>query len=112
MHPIKINENPSDKPKADTAGHRARLRDRLLNSDETALHDHEIIEYLLALAIPRRDTKPLAKALIEKFGSFAGVLLADHESLKQVDGMGDTSTAAIKIVQRAALHLLKKPVEK
>lgn len=96
----------------DGAGHRARLRDRLLNSDETALHDHEIIEYLLALAIPRRDTKPLAKALIAQFGSFAGVLLADHESLIQVKGMGETSAAALKIVQRAAIHLLKKPVEK
>jgi len=112
LYPVKLNDSPVDKAKIDAAGHRSRLRERLLNSDETALHDHEIIEYLLALAIPRRDTKPLAKALIEKFGSFAGVLLADHENLKQVDGMGDTSTAAIKIVQRAAVHLLKKPVEK
>ena len=111
-YPMGLTADVVDTSKTDAAGHRARLRERLLNSDETALHDHEIIEYLLALAIPRRDTKPLAKALITKFGSFAGVLLADHESLKQVSGMGDTSTAAIKIVQRAALHLLKKPVEK
>ena len=74
----------------DTAGHRARLRERLLaRGGGDALLDHELIEYLLALAIPRRDTKPLAKALLREFG-----------------GMGETATAAIKIAHAAALRLL------
>jgi hypothetical protein len=60
----------------DGTGHRARLRQRLLTDGEGLL-DHELIEYLLALAIPRRDTKPLAKALIHEFGGIAGLLTAD-----------------------------------
>jgi DNA repair protein RadC len=90
-------------------GHRERLRSRLLENGD-ALLDHELVEYLLALAIPRRDTKPLAKELIKTFGSLAGLFTADPESIKKVSGMGDTSTAAIKIVQTAALRILSEPV--
>ncbi len=91
-------------------GHRARLRQRLLNGSADALLDHELIEYLLALAIPRRDTKPLAKLLVDQFGGLSGVLTADGESLKNVPGMGETSAAALKIVQAAALRLISEPV--
>jgi len=94
------------------AGHRARLRERLLNTDGTGLHDHEIVEYLLTLAIPRRDTKPLAKQLIDHFGSLAGVLTADGDSLRALPGMGETSAAALKIVQVAARRLVSEPVRR
>ncbi len=90
----------------DATGHRARLRQRLAEGPDSLL-DHEIIEYLLALAIPRRDTKPLAKRLIAQFGSIGGVLTAPWEALAATDGMGETSTAALKIVQAAALRMLK-----
>ena len=92
------------------AGHRARLRQRLATGGGDALLDHELIEYLLALAIPRRDTKPLAKQLLREFGGIGGVLAADGDALKRVDGMGETSLAAIKIAQAAALRLLRAPV--
>lgn len=92
------------------AGHRARLRERLAEGPD-ALLDHEVIEYLLALAIPRRDTKPLAKALIARFGGIGEVLSADWSQLTQVRGMGETSTAALKIAQAAALRLLKAEVK-
>lgn len=69
--------------------------------------DHELIEYLLALAIPRRDTKPLARTLLREFGSMGGVLTADWAALARVPGMGETSVAAIKVAQAAALRLLK-----
>jgi DNA repair protein RadC len=72
-----------------------------------ALLDHELIEYLLALAIPRRDTKPLARMLLKEFGGIGGVLTADWAALARVPGMGDTSVAAIKIAQAAALRLLR-----
>ena len=108
--PAKVERSSSDKAPHDAAGHRARLRERLLNGDQTALLDHELIEYLLALAIPRRDTKPLAKALLHRFGSLAGVLTADGESLKKEPGMGESSAAALKIVQVAALRLISEPV--
>lgn len=91
----------------DHAGHRARLRSRLLDSGGAALADYELVEYLLSLAIPRRDTKPLAKALLKEFGSLAELVSADAESLRRVGGMGDTSVAALKIVQAISLSLLK-----
>jgi DNA repair protein RadC len=91
----------------DTAGHRSRLRNRLLEQGGDALHDHELIEYLLALAIPRRDTKPLAKALLREFGGVGGLFAADSEALLRVPGVGETAAAAIKIVQATALRLLR-----
>ena len=102
--------NPDIRPGAawadDVQGHRARLRARLIASGGEALHDHEIIEYLLALAIPRRDTKPLAKELLREFGGFGGLMSAPAESLARVDGMGPTSAAAIRVVNAAVLRLL------
>ena len=76
------------------AGHRARLRDRLLIGGPEALADYELLEFLLFAAIRQGDTKPLAKNLIAQFGSFAAVLAADPQALKQVKGMGQASVAA------------------
>jgi DNA repair protein RadC len=98
------------KIEADGAGHRSRLRGRLLEKGGDALLDHELVEYLLALAIPRRDTKPLAKQLIAHYGSFAALLSADAVNIARQPGMGETSTAALKIVQAAALRMLSEPV--
>jgi DNA repair protein RadC len=92
------------------AGHRARLRSRLLTQGGDSLLDHELVEYLLALAIPRRDTKPLAKQLIAHYGSIAALLTADAQNIAGQPGMGETSTAALKIVQAAALRMLSEPV--
>ena len=91
-------------------GHRARLRQRLAEGGPDALLDHELIEYLLALAIPRRDTKPLAKALLAHFGGIGGVLTADWHALARFPGMGETSVAALKATQASALRLLRAPV--
>lgn len=96
-------------PETDGTGHRARLRQRLLDDGEGLL-DHELIEYLLALAIPRRDTKPLAKALLHEFGGIGGLLSADSDAIARVPGMGDTSVAAIKIAHAAAIRLLRGEV--
>ncbi|AJP71051.1 RadC family protein [Sphingomonas hengshuiensis] len=97
-------------PAPDSAGHRARLRQRLFEGGPDALLDHELIEYLLALAIPRRDTKPLAKALLHEFGGIAGLLTADAAALARVPGMGETSAAALKTAHAAALRLLRAQV--
>lgn len=88
-------------------GHRARLRARLLEGGGEAFLDHELLEYILALAIPRRDTKPLAKRLIDEFGSFAEVIAAQPAELSRIDGLGETAIAAIKFVQTAALRSLR-----
>ena len=95
---------------SDNTGHRARLRQRLFEGGPDALLDHELIEYLLALAIPRRDTKPLAKALLKEFGGIAGLLTADAHALARVPGMGETSAAALKTAHAAALRLLRAQV--
>lgn len=92
------------------AGHRARLRQRLAQGGADALLDHELVEYLLALAIPRRDTKPLAKELLTEFGGIGGLLSADWGSLSRIPGLGETSIAALKIAQAAALRLLAAKV--
>jgi DNA repair protein RadC len=94
----------------DHSGHRARLRQRLLGHGGDALLDHELIEYLLALAIPRRDTKPLAKALLAEFGGIGGLFAADPVALMRIKGMGETAVAAIKIAQASALRLLSAKV--
>ncbi len=96
-------------PLPDHAGHRARLRQRLL-ADPAGLLDHELVEYLLALAIPRRDTKPLSKALLTEFGGIGGLLTAEPEAMMRVDGMGEGAAAAIRIAQGSALRLLHAQV--
>ena len=97
----------------DHAGHRARLRERLLAGG--GLLDHELLEYMLTTAIPRRDTKPMAKALLREFHDIGGVLTADPIALQRVDGIGETAAATIKIAQACALRLvqaeaMKRPV--
>src|SRR4051794_6696797 len=97
-------------PSLNGKGHRARLRERLFEGGPDGLLDHELIEYLLALAIPRRDTKPLAKALLAEFGGIGGLLSADGGALARGKGMGGTSIAAIKIAHAAAIRLLRAEV--
>ena len=80
------------------AGHRARLRERLLK-DSTALADYEILELLLGYALLRRDTKPLAKELLSRFGSIRGVLDALPAEIQQVDGVGE-GVAALRLLLR------------
>jgi DNA repair protein RadC len=94
----------------DASGHRARLRKRLAEGGPEALLDHELVEYLLALAIPRRDTKPLARRLLAEFGSFGGLLAADPEALARNGGLSEGTIAALKIAEASALRLLKSKV--
>ena len=94
----------------DPSGHRARLRKRLLTGGRDALADHEVIELLLMQAVPRRDMKPLARSLIQRFGSLAGVLQADPRTLAAHPGMGEASAAALTIVTVAATRLASQRI--
>jgi len=87
------------------SGHRERLRDRFRKGGSDALPDYELLELILFRALPRRDTKPLAKSLIERFGSFAEVISAHPERLKEINGVGDNVVTEIKLVHAAALRL-------
>lgn len=93
------------------AGHRARLRERLFEGGPDALLDHELVEYLLALAIPRRDTKPLAKELIRKFGSVGALLSADAKAIQKASDLSPSAVAALKIAHASALRLLHSKIE-
>ena len=94
----------------DASGHRARLRQRLFDGGEKALLDHELVEYLLTLAIPRRDTKAQAKALIARFGGIGQLLAADAAALRR-EGLSDGVIGALKIAETAALRLLETRIE-
>lgn len=88
-------------------GHRERLRARFIRGGPDALPDYELLELLLFSAIPRKDTKPIAKALIERFGSFAEVISADPDKLREVDDVKDVAVVTLKAVQAAAQRLLR-----
>lgn len=88
-------------------GHRERLRERFRTAGAEALADYEMLELVLFRAIPRRDVKELAKRLLARFGSFAEVVAAAPERLAEIDGLGAAAVAEIKIVEAAALRLLK-----
>jgi DNA repair protein RadC len=90
-------------------GHRERLRDRFLNGGSEALAAYELLELVLFRAIPRRDVKPLAKDLIKTFGSFAEVIAAPAERLKQT-GLSDAAIAELKIVAAAAQEFARGQV--
>jgi len=93
-------------------GHRERLRRRFREAGADALSDYELLELLLFRALPRRDVKPLAKALLERFGSFAEAVSASQPRLAEVKGLGDAAITELKIVQAAASRLLRGAVKK
>ncbi|MBV9654788.1 MAG: DNA repair protein RadC [Acetobacteraceae bacterium] len=91
-------------------GHRERMRTKLLERGPDALADYELLEMLLFFVQPRGDTKPLAKAVINRFGSFARVLAAPQGELFNMPGLGTHSVAAIKLVHASALRLARAEV--
>lgn len=93
-------------------GHRERLRERFRTGGADALPDYELMELLLFRAIPRRDTKPLAKQIIGTFGSFAEAVSAPEERLAEVPGLGRAAACEIKVVQAAALRMMRGNVMK
>lgn len=103
------NQGRSDPPdRPHYLGHRARLRQRLLDNGPGTLADYEVLEILLFAGNPRGDTKPLAKALLQRFGSLSAVLAAAPERLRGVRGAGDNAVAALKAAQEAARRLARE----
>ncbi|WP_425403458.1 RadC family protein [Hwanghaeella sp.] len=92
------------------AGHRSRLRERFMRDLGASMEDYEILEMLLTLALPRVDTKPIAKDLLNRFGNFAGVITADPIDLAKTKGIKEASIAPIKLVQTAALRLARQQI--
>jgi DNA repair protein RadC len=91
-------------------GHRERLRKRFRDGGPDALPDYELLELVLFRAMLRRDTKPLAKAILARFGSFAEAMNAPDDLLLEVPGLGDAAVTEIKLVRAAALRLMQGEV--
>ncbi len=92
--------------------HRQRLRDRFMSGGASAMPDYELLELVLFRAIPRRDVKPLARALLDQFGDFNRVLSAPPERLAKVTGVGDAVIADLKILEAAAHRMARSKVMK
>ena len=112
---IERPEWASDAGKPHYLGHRERLRRRFREAGADALPDYELLEMILFRAVPRRDTKPLTKAILAQFGTFAEAMNAPEEGLREVPGLGEASITEIKLVHVAALRLvcgevLERPV--
>ncbi len=128
MPPRQLRETPGlfEGPEADPArksgpdfdparksGHRDRMRQRLLEGGADGFHDYELLEYCLALAIPRQDVKPLAKELLAQFGDLPTVLAASPGELMRLKGVGETVAAALKFVEALSIRQLqRKALEK
>lgn len=93
-------------------GHRERLRDRFRQHGAESLPDYELMELILFRAIPRRDTKPLAKAIIAKFGGFAEAINASDDRLAEISGLGQAAITEIRLVRASALRLMQGEVLK
>ena len=92
-------------------GHRQRLRERFLKAGLDGLGEHEVVELLLTLAIPRSDVKQAAKRLIERFGSLRGILDAQVTELQMIDGIGSVTPVALKIIRAVATAYLQQSAE-
>jgi DNA repair protein RadC len=97
-------------PVPDHSGHRQRLRDRFRSGGADALPDYELLELVLFRALPRRDTKALAKRLLARFGSFAEVINAPEPRLKEVQDVGQSVVTELKLIRAAALRLMRSEV--
>ena len=108
---VRIVEPEAEPETTHHVGHRERLRARFLEAGAAALADYELLELVLFRAIPRRDVKPLAKALLKRFGSFAEVIAAPVNRLLELPGMGEAAAAEFKIVEAAAKQLVRGSIQ-
>lgn len=98
------------KTKPHYAGHRERLRQRFIQGGADSLPDYELLELILFMAIPRRDVKPVAKELISRFDSLAGVLNASITDLQKISGISETTAITLKSVQASAFRMMKQEI--
>lgn len=98
---------PSGKQPSYIADHRQRLRARFMQGGAAAIPDYELLELVLFRAIPRRDVKPLARTLMDRFGDFNRVITASEPRLRDVSGVGDAVIVELKIIEAAAHRMAR-----
>src|SRR5690606_19566005 len=108
--PLPVTRTPEPPEPDDKAGHRQRLRDRFRIGGPDALPDYELLEMILFRVFPRGDTKPLAKRLLARFGSFGDVVNAPAERLREIEGAGERVVDELKLVRVAGLRLMRSEV--
>jgi DNA repair protein RadC len=96
----------------DYLGHRERLRERFLKVGGESFEDYELLELALQMAVPRKDTKKLAKELLKEFGSFSGVFSASTARLEKMSGLGAKSVAHLKVIQAVAQRYGRDKVDR
>lgn len=104
-------ETPQDKkkaPKPHYGGHRQRLRERFIRGGAESLQDYELLELILFMAMPRKDVKPLAKQLLERYGGLAQLLAAPVGQLAQNDGLSENSAVCLKAVAATAQRMMQR----
>lgn len=106
------NQGFGDSVKQHYLGHRDRLRQKFRENGHKSLADYELLELILFRSIPRRDTKPLAKQLLEEFGSFAEVVSAPTHRLEEINGLGTATVTDLKLIQAAASELISGDIRK
>ncbi|KAB2865820.1 MAG: JAB domain-containing protein [Bauldia sp.] len=92
-------------------GHRERLKARFRDAGPDALPDYELLELILFQVLPRRDTKPIAKALLVRFGSFSEVLSAPEALLMEVGGVGESVVHHLKLMRAAAQRFARDALQ-
>ena len=103
-------EEKSSAAKKDHEGHRDRLRERFNTAGASALQDYELLELILFTIIPRRDTKPIAKEMMRRFGSFSEAIGAPPHLLREIDGLGPTAITSLKAVLAVAQRIGKDAI--
>lgn len=93
-------------------GHRKRLRERFIRSGLKGFLDYEILELLLTYSIPRKDTKPIAKRLLENIGSLVEVFSVDIQKIKETDGIGENSAVFIKLIHELIIKYFEASLPK
>ena len=107
---LEMPPSPAPFSTVGSEGHRERMRNRILAGGGDTMADYELLEMVLFIALPRIDTKTLSKTLIARFGSYAAVIAAPPEELREVKGVGESAVATLKVVQLAAQRLARAEV--
>lgn len=92
------------------AGHRGRMKEKFLQNGPSSFADYELLELLLFMAIPRRDVKPLAKKLLQIYGSLGALFSADMHDLRSHPDLSDSTVSAIKVVQALSHRIAKEDI--
>jgi len=103
-----LAEQGENENKPHYLGHRQRLRERFLSGNQSSILDYELLEMLLGLVQPRKDTKPLAKRLLKLFGNFSGIIGAEVGQLRAIDGIGDSTISMFKVIHESVCRILKE----